>query len=91
MRLAALLLLIVMAARLAASPGLARADDATRCFDTHDYAGEGTAPFPYQREAVERVWGEPIPDNLGLVGGVDWFGWAQLCRREGDPADIFRG
>lgn len=80
-----------IAAGLAISSGPAHADDTVRCFDSHDYAAQGTAPFPDQMEAVVRAWGEPIPDNLRLVGGVDWFGWARVCRHEGDPPGTFRG
>jgi hypothetical protein len=51
---------------------------------THD-------PFPTDIEKVERAWGEPIPDHLLRIGGVDEWGWAQVYRDTADPPGIFRG
>jgi len=42
-------------------------------------------------EKVERVWGEPLGENLILVGGVDGYGWARACRVPGVATDIFEG
>lgn len=42
-------------------------------------------------EKVERVWGEPLGENLILVGGVDGYGWARACRVLGVANDIFVG
>lgn len=64
---------------------------AMKCMKNANYQDLGIAPFPSDIEAVERAWSEPIPEDLLLVGGVDGFGWARICRDENDPPGIFHG
>lgn len=47
--------------------------------------------FPSDIEAVERAWGEPIPDHLDRIGWFDEWGWAQIYRETSDPPGIFHG
>lgn len=37
-------------------------------------------PWPDQVRAVEEAWGEPIPETLTRIGGVDWWSWAEMRR-----------
>lgn len=49
------------------------------------------APFPEDIAEVERKWGEPIPDELIRIGGVDQWSWAQVWRDPLDPPGLFHG
>lgn len=46
---------------------------------------------PWDVEKVENIWGEPLRDDLILVGGVDSYGWARVCRVAGKDGDVFEG
>jgi hypothetical protein len=48
-------------------------------------------PFPSDIEILEKAWGEPIPGQLGRIGGVDEWGWAQIYCDNADPPGVFRG
>ena len=51
-----------------------------------------SAPFDSEIEAVEEAWGEPIPDDLLRIGGVDEWGWARARYRiEEDGRLAFEG
>jgi len=47
--------------------------------------------WPDEIETIEKTWDETIPDHLIQIGGIDWKGWASICRNEQDPEGIFRG
>ncbi|SFI27265.1 hypothetical protein [Jannaschia pohangensis] len=40
---------------------------------------------------VERVWDAPLPEGLSEIGGIDWHGWAKICKRADDPPGVFFG
>lgn len=48
-------------------------------------------PFPSEIAAVEEAWGEPIPDELTRIGGVDGWSWARIWRDPKDPPGLFHG
>ncbi len=48
-------------------------------------------PFPDEIAAVETAWGEPIPDHLVRIGGVDWWSWASVQKIVQNDQIIFRG
>ena len=52
--------------------------------------GEHTADT-YDIAEVEDIWGEPIPDHLNQIGGLDLFSWASIYHLDTDPPQIFRG
>lgn len=62
-----------------------------RCLKNADYKSLGVAPFLSDIEEVERIWNESLPNDLLLVGGVDGFGWARVCRDDDAPPGIFYG
>ena len=47
--------------------------------------------FPDDIEEIERIWGEPLPDHLMFIGGLDWPAWGYVYRDPSDPAGRFRG
>ncbi len=47
--------------------------------------------FPEDITAVALTWNKPIPDDFIQIGGIDWFGWAKICRDNADDPGIFRG
>jgi hypothetical protein len=63
----------------------------SQIFAQPDPAVAAHDPFPTEIEKVERAWGEPIPDHLDRIGGVDEWGWAQIYRDTADPPGLFRG
>jgi hypothetical protein len=48
-------------------------------------------PFPDEIASVEAAWGEPIPDQLERIGGVDWWSWAQVEMTIADGKASFHG
>lgn len=46
--------------------------------------------FPSEIALVEKAWGEPIPTELARIGGVDWWGWARICRENGGWVGEYR-
>ncbi len=48
-------------------------------------------PFPDDIEAVIEAWGEAIPDDLLLIGGLDWFSWAKICKHDDLTTNMFFG
>ena len=61
-----------------------------QCARTIEIPDYGMA-LPDEIAAVERAWGESIPDHLIQIGGIDWKGWAFICRDTHDSLGIFRG
>ena len=61
-----------------------------KCANTIEIPDYGLAQ-PDEIEAVERAWKESIPDHLIQIGGIDWKGWASICKNEEDPSGIFFG
>ena len=46
---------------------------------------------PADATEVERIWNDPLPRDLLLVGGIDQRGWARACRIPNDPDGLFEG
>jgi hypothetical protein len=56
-----------------------------KAIDTEYYSGEE------EIKEVEDAWGEPIPNYLIQIGGIDWYSWASVYHDPNDPSHIFRG
>ncbi|AHG65589.1 hypothetical protein MIM_c35290 [Advenella mimigardefordensis DPN7] len=56
-----------------------------------EYPLERASVPSWEIRTVERVWGEPLSEDLILVGGVDGYGWARACRVSSVAANIFEG
>ncbi len=48
---------------------------------------DGYEAFASEISLVEDSWGQPIPEDLHRIGGLDWWGWARVCREDG----VWRG
>lgn len=48
-------------------------------------------PFEDDVAEIERIWGEPLPEHLMFVGGLDWPAWGHFYYDPSDPPGLIRG
>lgn len=48
-------------------------------------------PFTDDVEEIGQIWGEPLPERLLFIGGLDWPAWGYFYRDPGDPSGIVWG
>ena len=83
---------LVLACLVALASGVdAEARDATSCFTAYEQRDRTDGAYPEDIEEVERVWGAPLPADLLVIGGIDQFGWARVCRIADDRDGLFEG
>lgn len=52
---------------------------------------KGFEPFESDLQEIERLWGQPVSDDLDFIGGLDWPAWGVFFRSPEDPAGVVRG
>ncbi|MCF6256516.1 MAG: hypothetical protein L3J98_09005 [Gammaproteobacteria bacterium] len=64
--------------------------DKMSILQTTDWAAE-FKPFSDDVEEMNQIWGEPLPEHLVFIGGLDWPAWGYFYRDSNDPPGVIRG